>query len=253
MTGDGTLSYIGGLSGLKTLQFIAAGEKGSAGVLRPGSSHRIRFAVRAGANNKILLHTSEGSDYAPSPWTNAADYLADLSAAATRAGNSGMDATDYAVTCDIAGRTLTNNIFSIVSGILYASDGEKATRCFLTLSGSNNVYYTQTDDMGCFCFDNVLTGDYVIASQGIGMIEGGEIFVGDNSDVSGVELHISSTENCVLTVEGFDSDYRVSLSNATTGDEYFFRKNLDTYSVSGLPYGRYIVSVSESFLNGALE
>ena len=245
MTGDGTLGYIGGLSGLKTLQFVAAGDAGSAGVLRAGSSHRIRFEIRAGASNKISLHTSEGSTYAPAPWTNAADYLADLSAAATRVGNCGLSATDYAITRDIAERTLTNNSFSIVSGILYASDGERAKRCFLTLSASNNVYHAQTDDMGCFCFDNVQSGEYVIASQGVGVIEGGGIFVCDGADVVGVELRIGSTENCALIVEGFDSDHRVSLSNATTGDEYFFDKNIDAYSVSGLPYGRYTVAVTD--------
>ena len=163
MIGDGTLGYMGGQSGLKTLQFIAAGDKGSAGVLRPGSSHRIRFAIRAGASNKISLHTSDGSDYAPAPWTNAADYLADLSAAATRIGLAEQDATDYPRCMELA---KSSSGLSCVSGRILDRTYGILPGLKVTLAGESNALDVYTDDKGRFFLDMVPSGTYDLILDG---------------------------------------------------------------------------------------
>ena len=167
LTGDGTLGYIGGLSGLKTLQFVAAGDAGSAGVLRPGSSHRIRFAVRAGASNKISLHTSEGSDYAPAPWTNAADYLSDLSAAATRIDLRGQDATDYVRVSDLAKAVKNGEPSSVIYGRVVDEDGEAIKNLILDFTNATVSTSCRTDGNGGFCTKGVEGGTYELVANGV--------------------------------------------------------------------------------------
>ena len=166
MTGDGTLGYIGGLSGLKTLQFVAAGDAGSAGVLRPGSSHRIRFAIRAGASNKISLHTSKGSDYAPAPWTNAADYLADLSAAATRIDLRGQDATDYVKVFDLAKAVKNGEPTSAIYGRVVDENGEGVGNVVVLFTNATSSVRCMADDSGAFLSDALDVGEYFVSVEG---------------------------------------------------------------------------------------
>ena len=183
MTGDGTLGYIGGLSGLKTLQFVAAGDAGSAGILRAGSSHRIRFEIRAGASNKISLHTSEGSTYAPAPWTNAADYLADLSAAATRIGLRGRDATDYVRVFDLAKAVKNGEPSSAICGRIVDENGEGIKDVTLDFTNAAESISCITDGNGVFCTKGLEAGVYEMVAHGVFSIEGNTSIVVSNVDM----------------------------------------------------------------------
>ncbi len=215
MTGDGTLGYIGGLSGLKTLQFVAAGDAGSAGILRAGSSHRIRFEIRAGASNKISLHTSEGSTYAPAPWTNAADYLSDLSTAATRIGLRGQDATDYVMVFDLAKAVKNGEPSSAIYGRVVDENGEGmyGTKVSLYDSSSNLVSCVSADASGRFVSDAIASGSYWLEMVGIPLSEVDSSFdVHGGEDVIAGELHCTSSPSIRVIFENVSAGKRIDVA-----------------------------------------
>ena len=162
MDGTGTLGYLDGLSGLKVLQFVAAGEESSAGVLRPGSSHQIRFVLLAGSNNTITLHSSVGSDYAPEPWTGTADYIADLSAAATRVGMRGQDSTDYRIVVDLAKAMNNGEPTSAIFGRVVDETGTGVEESLILFTNATDFVSCLTDESGYFCTTNLAPGAYMV-------------------------------------------------------------------------------------------
>ena len=246
LTGDGTLGYIDGLSGLKTLQFIAAGEKGSAGVLRPGSSHRIRFAVRAGASNKISLHTSEGSTYAPAPWTNAADYLADLSAAATRIGIQGRNAYDYHLCLDLALRVAMDQTNSSLSGKVYNYNGDGFTdlgNLYINDIITTNTYKAIIEN-GKYCFSDIPSGIYKMTSE-YGDIFSPTNFIFIENSMQDVvqDVVLKATVRIKLLVSGDTGEMYASARNIETGAVFYGTKTFDGYSFYNLPVGDYDVEL----------
>jgi uncharacterized repeat protein (TIGR02543 family) len=248
MEGNGTLGYIGGIQGQKTLQFVAAGDAGSAGVLRPGEMHRIRFALRAGSNNKISLHSSVGSTYAPAPWTTAASYLADLSAAATRIALRGQDATDYALVFDLAKALKNGEATSAISGRVVNENGEVAKGFSVQLldADTNTVAIVSTDEKGFFVFADVTPGGYAITSTS--RISGGDgIAVANGEDVRNLVLIADTRVDCRLLVSGFTGGYSVSILNRVTHESIVPRDcGNDLFECRGLPYGCYVVNVCDS-------
>ena len=245
LTGDGTLGYIDGLSGLKTLQFVAAGDAGSAGVLRPGSSHRIRFAVRAGASNKISLHTSEGSTYAPEPWTNAADYLADLSAAATRIGLRGQDATDYVTVFDLAKVVKNGEPSSAICGRVVDENGEGVEGLSITITNETDTATCSTDGKGRFVSGSLGAGHYAIYVNGCISKTLSDVEILGNDDVS-LSLKIVVNSQLVVPVpEGEvvdDIALRVVRVSDGSSDFTMVRRN-DGIHCIGLDKGAYLVMV----------
>ena len=209
MEGNGTLGYIGGLQGQKTLQFVAAGDAGSAGILRPGETHRIRFALRAGASNKISLHSSIGSAYVPAPWANAADYLADLSASATRIGLRGQDATDYALVLELAKAVKNGEATSAICGKVFDQQGEGLGGVALTFVDSNACVsaMTQTSPNGDFIVFPLKVGMYQLELDGIVPLgELPEIAVNGVDDIVGLHLPVSASPRCVATISNATGD-----------------------------------------------
>ncbi|MGN0847015.1 MAG: hypothetical protein ACI4RA_06490, partial [Kiritimatiellia bacterium] len=168
MEGTGTLAYLSGLTDLKMLQFVAAGENNSAGVLRPGATHVIYFEMLAGSSNQILLHSSVDGNYAPEPWINAMDYITDISAAATRVGLRGKDATDFAVVLELA-RTMKNGVpSSSIFGIMTDDFGNPLCGAVvaLTLIGdTNKLAVSQSDNFGFYSFDGLSADTYQVKAD----------------------------------------------------------------------------------------
>ena len=241
LTGDGSLGYINGLSGLKTLQFVAAGEKGSAGVLRPGSSHRIRFAVRAGASNKISLHTSEGSNYAPAPWTNAADYLADLSAATTRIDLRGQDATDYVRVFDLAKTVKKGDVSLAIFGIVSSGDALLQNISVSATNVEGCVKQSSTDVAGKYVIDLSTGGEWQINI-------GGKMFTTNlfvnvsNRDVR-LDCDMFKGANIIVHLDESEKGVAIAAVNVDTGMEYHPALADDgTYSFYGLSDGVYRIT-----------
>ena len=257
MTGDGTLGYIGGLSGLKTLQFVAAGDAGSAGVLRPGSSHRIRFAVRAGASNKISLHTSEGSDYAPAPWTNAADYLADLSAAATRVGLRGQDATDYEEVQSLARRVKAGEGVAVIYGRLTDVDGSAIANAFITFTNtvSESVVSAVSDSNGRFQTQTIKDGTYLAKIAGIPLSEDCLVTIVNGEDV-GVSLVASDAVRQKVMVKGSIEGLVAIATEIETSEMIVGRATETGFEFRGLSNGNYRVEILRDdklvFFSGAI-
>ena len=162
MTGDGTLGYIDGLSALKTLQFVAAGNADNAGVLRPGETHRIYFTLKAGTSNTISLQSSLGSTYAPSPWTSAEDYLTDVAKATSRIGQRMQNATDYANALILAKAIRNGASISAVYGRLVDAAGEGIEGIVVNVSNSITSVHCVTGSQGLFCSPNLADGNYEV-------------------------------------------------------------------------------------------
>lgn len=172
MKGNGTLGYMDGLQRVKTLQFVAAGEEGSAGVLRPGAERRIRFELLAGKDNRMTLHTSVGSDYAPEPWGSAEAYLEDLSAAATRVGLRGRDATDYEEVVDLARAIKNSEATSCVYGNVIDKNGAIVGDSDIAVLDvtTNLICIVHTDANGKYCTTALASGMYRLEVWGLNAI-----------------------------------------------------------------------------------
>ncbi|MBO4286870.1 MAG: InlB B-repeat-containing protein [Kiritimatiellae bacterium] len=244
MTGDGTLGYIGGLSGLKTLQFVAAGDAGSAGILRAGSSHCIRFEIRAGASNKISLHTSEGSTYAPAPWTNAADYLADLSTAATRIGLRGQDATDYEEVVSLARNIKADEVVAVIYGQLTDVDGSAIANACITFTNkvSESVVSVVSDTNGRFQTQAMQDGIYLVKSVGIPLSEDYLATIVDGEDV-GISLMAAAVARQKLIVKG-SIEGLVAIATEIETFEMVVGRAIETgFEFRGLSNGNYRVEI----------
>ena len=214
MDGNGTLGYIGGLSGQKTLQFVAAGGEGSAGVLRPGESRRIRFALRAGSRNVLSLHSSVGSDYAPAPWTSAADYHADLSAAAARIGLRGQDATDYALVLDLAKAMRNGEPTSAIFGRVVDEEGSGVEGFSFSLTNTSHTVWIVTKGDGSFCSTNLAAGTYFATGLAAGF---GDVAVDGGDDFAMGDLTIANAVNFAVTVEDAVGDVVVAAIDQRSG------------------------------------
>ena len=212
MTGNGTLGYIGGLQGQKTLQFVAAGDAGSAGILRPGETHRIRFALRAGSSNKISLHSSIGSTYAPAPWTSAATYLADLSAAATRIGLRGQDATDYADVFDLARAMRNGEPTSAIHGRVVDADGAGVAGVLVSFTDEDTDIRSDavSDSNGHFCTTNLPSGTFFVDTPNVRILHDfDEVAVDGANDYGTGDIAVDNRLNFKATILGGEGEISV--------------------------------------------
>ncbi|MBP5787133.1 MAG: InlB B-repeat-containing protein, partial [Kiritimatiellae bacterium] len=246
MEGNGTLGYIGGLQGQTALQFVAAGDAGSAGILRPGETHRIRFALRAGSSNRISLHSSVGSTYAPAPWTGAAAYLADLSAAATRIGLRGADATDYEEVFSLAKAVKAGTNCAVICGRISDADGSPLPGVCLSFTdqSSGTVLSAVSDVEGRFATGTAVNGNYAIACAGVPLGEDSmETSVSDGKDTVLSLAAADGGTRAVVAVKGGTEGLTAIATLIEDGTAYAGREVDGGFEFRGLPEGPYRVQI----------
>ena len=167
LSGDGSLAYEDGASGLALLQFVGAGAAPLAGTLQPGTEGRVAFRYVSGTFDTLSLHTSEDKPLAPAPWPDAEAYLADLAAAATRVALRGQDATAFDLVFALARDTAFGEPGQRVRGRVLAPSGAPAPWVTLTATdAAGNVATFEADATGAFLSPDLEPGVWTLTAEG---------------------------------------------------------------------------------------
>ncbi len=167
LSGDGSLAYEDGASGLALLQFVGAGAAPLAGTLQPGAEGRAAFRYVSGTFDTLSLHTSEDKPLVPAPWPDAEAYLADLAAAATRVALRGQDATAFDLVFALARDTAFGEPGQRVRGRVLAPSGAPAPWVALTATdAAGNVATFEADATGAFLSPDLEPGVWTLTAEG---------------------------------------------------------------------------------------
>ncbi len=245
MKGNGTLGYVDGLQGVKTLQFVAAGEEGSAGVLRPGAERRIRFELLAGKDNRMTLHTSMGSGYAPEPWGSAEEYFTDLSAAATRVGLRGRDATDYEEVVELARAVKAGEATSVICGRIVDFDGSAIAGAVLSFSNkaSGGILSVVSGEDGGFITAVAEAGEYDIGCSTFLLSRESTVVLVSEGQDSHQLLSVARSGVYTVTVQGGVDGLSAVALEIETDTTHIGRAVDGGFEFRGLPDGSYRVTL----------
>ena len=140
--------YIGDQTEYETLQFFGAGAHGSAGVIAPGESHEIRFAVVYRGEGTVSVKSSLNNSAYPQEWASETAYLDDLRRAADRIDMRGGDATDFGSARELAEKLNAGEADDVIYGWWHHADMTPVAGAALVFTNGEASVMVTTDANG---------------------------------------------------------------------------------------------------------
>ena len=203
---QGCLTYINSTNKVKSLQFVATGDREHAGVIRAGAEHSIDFIYipegkSSNRRETVLLHSSWGQSIVPNGWRSAEEYLSSMSAAAGRLGLRGGQTTSYAAVQELARKMSVGNPAAEICGRVVDGHGVALAnvRVICLNEDTTNEIAVVSDENGKYRFSGVQPGAYDILVDGV---DSKQKFVFDGiSDIYVADIRVGMIESICLDIK----------------------------------------------------